>query len=213
MVSFGGAAVAWPLGAGAQQAALPRVGYVWVGGRGTDLAGAGLRKGLAELGYETGRNIILEERYAQDDSARLPALISELLAQRVDVLVTVGTFTTLAARRATTVVPIVFASGDPVKAGIVASLNRPGGNATGVSILSSDYSAKWLELMKDALPKLNRVAVLWNPENPAISAEVEQMKIAARARFISNCPPSLETPGKSIKAWHRLRMVVLTALP
>ncbi len=184
MIGLGGVAAAWPLAAVAQQAAAPRVGYVWVGARGTDIAGAGLRKGLAELGYEIGRNVILEERYAQDDSARLPALISELLAQKVDVLVTVGTFATLAARRATTVVPIVFASGDPVKAGIVASLNRPGGNATGVSILSSDYSAKWLELMKDALPKLNRVAVLWNPENPAISAEVEQMKVAAHALHI-----------------------------
>jgi putative ABC transport system substrate-binding protein len=176
-----GGAVAWPIAARAQQAALPRVGYVWIGARGTDVTGAGLRKGLAELGYETGRNIMLDERYANDDSARVPALISELLAERVDVLVTVGTFATLAARHATSAVPIVFASGDPVKSGIVASLNRPGGNATGISILSSDYSAKWLELMRDALPKLQRVAVLWNPENPAVAAEVEQMKAAAHA--------------------------------
>jgi putative ABC transport system substrate-binding protein len=175
-----GGTAAWPFRAGAQQAALPRVGYVWIGTRGTDFAGAGMRKGLAELGYESGRNIILEKRYAQNDSAAVPALIAELLAQKVDVLVTVGTFATLAARRATSTVPIVFASGDPVKSGIVASLNRPGGNATGVSILSSDYSAKWLELMKEALPRLKRVAVLWNPENPAIAAEVEQMKMASQ---------------------------------
>lgn len=181
MIGFGGATVVWPFTAGAQQSALPRVGYVWIGARGTDVTGVRLRKGLAELGYETGRNIMLDERYADDDSARVPALISELLAEKVDVLVTVGTFATLAAQRATTTVPIVFASGDPVKTGIVASLNRPGGNATGLSILASDYSAKWLELMKDALPKLQRVAVLWNPENPAVAAEVEQMKAAAHA--------------------------------
>jgi putative tryptophan/tyrosine transport system substrate-binding protein len=189
---IGGSAAAWPLRAGAQQAALPRIGYVWIGRRGTDVAGAGLRKGLAELGYEIGRNVILEDRYARDDSAMVPVLISELLAQKVDVLVTVGTFATLAARRATSTVPIVFASGDPVKAGIVTSLNRPAGNATGISILSGDYSAKWLELMKDMLPKLKHVAVLWNPENPAIAAEVEQMKTAAHtlgvdlAVFIGN---------------------------
>jgi putative tryptophan/tyrosine transport system substrate-binding protein len=179
IVLLGGATVARPRGAAAQPATKPRVGYVWIGARGTDVTGAGLRKGLADLGYETGRNITLEERYADGNSARVPSLISELLAQKVDVLVTVGTFTTLAARRATSTVPIVFASGDPVKAGIVASLNRPGGNATGISILSSDYSAKWLELMKDALPTLTRVAVLWNPENPAVAAEVAQMKTAA----------------------------------
>ena len=180
-ITLAGAAAVFPLGASAQQTAMPRVGYVWIGARGTDVTGAGMRKGLAELGYEVGRNITLEERYADGDSAKVPALISELLAQKVDVLVTVGTFATLAARRATSTVPIVFASGDPVKTGIVASLNRPGGNATGVSILSSDYSAKWLELMKDALPKLTRVAVLWNSENLAVAAEVEQMKTAAHA--------------------------------
>ena len=176
-----GAAASWPLAARAQQAAMPRVGYVWIGARGTDVTGKGLRKGLAELGYEVGRNIILEDRFAEDDSARVPALIADLLAQKVDVLVTVGTFATLVARRATTTVPIVFASGDPVKSGIVASLNRPGGNATGISILSGDYSAKWLELMKEAVPKLKRVAVLWNPENPTVAAEVEQMKTASHA--------------------------------
>jgi putative tryptophan/tyrosine transport system substrate-binding protein len=179
MMLFGGAVIIRPRGVTAQPATARRVGYVWIGQRGTDVTGAGLRKGLAELGYESGRNIILEERYADGDSAKVPALISDLLAQKIDVLVTVGTFATLAARRATSTVPIVFASGDPVKAGIVASLNRPGGNATGISILSSDYSAKWLELMREALPKLTRVAVLWNPENPAIAAEVAQMKTAA----------------------------------
>lgn len=181
---LGGAAAGWPVASRAQQPALPRVGYVFVGTRGMDASGAGLRKGLAELGYEIGRNAALEERYAEGDSAKVPELISELVAARVDVLVTVGSFATLAAQRATSTVPIVFASGDPVKSGIVASLNRPGGHATGVSILASDYSAKWLELMKEALPKLKRIAVLWNPENPSGTQEVEQMKRAAQALAI-----------------------------
>ena len=181
---LGGAAAGWPVASRALQPALPRVGYVFVGKRGTDASGAGLRKGLAELGYEIGRNAALEERYADGDSAKVPELISELVTERVDVLVTVGSFATLAAQRATSTVPIVFASGDPVKSGIVASLNRPGGNATGVSILASDYSAKWLELMKEAVPKLKRIAVLWNPENPSGTQEVEQMKRAAQALAI-----------------------------
>jgi putative ABC transport system substrate-binding protein len=177
----GGAAALWPIAARAQQSAVPKVGYVWIGERGTDVSGDGLRQGLADRGYENGRNVILEERYADGDSGKVPALIAELLALKVDVLVTVGTFATLAARRATATVPIVFASGDPVKAGIAASLGHPGGNATGVSILANDYSSKWLELMKEILPKLQRVAVLWNPENPAVTTEVEQMRTTARA--------------------------------
>jgi putative ABC transport system substrate-binding protein len=160
----------------AQQAALPKVGYVFVGQVGTDTSGAGLRQGLADRGYEIGKNLVLEERYANGDSEKIPALIGELLARKVDVLVTVGTFASLAARRLTSTVPIVCASGDPVKTGLVASLNRPGGNVTGISILANDYSAKWLELMKEVLPKLERVAVLWNPENPAVAGEVEQLR-------------------------------------
>jgi putative tryptophan/tyrosine transport system substrate-binding protein len=176
-----GAAATWPLAARAQGSSVPKVGYVYVGERGTDISGPGLRQGLADKGYEIGRNLVLEDRYADGNSDKVPALIDELLALKVDVLVTVGTFATLAARRATSSVPIVFASGDPVKTGIAASLNRPGGNATGVSILASDYSAKWLELMKEALPKLARVAVLWNPENPSVVGEVEQLRTGARS--------------------------------
>jgi putative ABC transport system substrate-binding protein len=180
-LSLIGGAAAWPNSAHAQKSTMPKVGYVWIGGRGTDVSGDGLRQGLNDMGYENGRNFILEEPYANGDSDKLPALIAELLALKVDVLVTVGTFATLVARRATSTVPIVFASGDPVKAGIATSLSHPGGNATGVSILANDYSSKWLELMKETLPKLQRVAVLWNSENPAVTTEAEQMRTAARA--------------------------------
>ena len=175
-----GVMAAWPRAASAQQPALPKVGYVWIGERERDVSGAGLRQGLTDKGYEIGRNLALEERYAQGDVEKVPALLAELLALKVDVLVTVGTTISLAARRATSTVPIVCISGDPVGTGLVASLSRPGGNVTGLSLLAADYSAKWLELLKEALPKLHRVAVLWNPDNPSIVLEMARLQTAAR---------------------------------
>ena len=165
IILFGGAMVAWPATAGAQKQAVPRIGYVWIGARGTDVSNAGLRQGLADLGYVVGRNLVLEERYANGDPARVPALIAELLAANVDLLLTPGTPITLAAQKATSNVPIVCVTGDPVRTGLAASLARPGGNITGLSLLSGDYSAKWLELLKQAAPKVHDVAMLWNPDN------------------------------------------------
>jgi putative tryptophan/tyrosine transport system substrate-binding protein len=181
LAGLGGIATVWPRAAQAQQA-IPRVGYVWIGVRnGTDVSNAGLRQGLADRGYEIGRNLILEERYANGDWNRIPTLISELLALNVDVLVTVGTVTSLAAQRATSTVPIVCMSGDPVGAKLVASLSHPGGNITGMSLLAGDYSAKWLALLKEAAPKLRRVAILQNLDSPVIAIEVKQMQEAAPA--------------------------------
>jgi putative tryptophan/tyrosine transport system substrate-binding protein len=178
----GGATLALPLAARAQQSAIPKVGYVWIGARGgTDVSNAGLRQGLTDRGYEIGRDLILEERYADGDWDRIPVLISELLALNVDVLVTVGTLTSLAAQRATSTVPIVCMSGDPVGSKLVASLSHPGGNITGMSLLAGDYSAKWLALLKEAAPKLHRVAVLHNPDSPVMAAEVKNMQEAAPA--------------------------------
>src|SRR3954453_9780971 len=142
-----GGAAASPLSAEAQQPQKPRIGYVWVGERATDTRGAGLRQGLADKGYVIGRDLVLEERYAQGNAERIPALIAELLELKIDVLATPGTPITLAARRATSTVPIVMLTGDPVGAGLVASLAHPGANITGVSLLSGDYSPKWLNLI------------------------------------------------------------------
>ena len=108
----GGVIAAWPLATSSQQLASPKIGYVWMGERETDVSGAGLRQGLTDKGYEIGRNLALEERYAQGDVEKVPALLAELLALKVDVLVTVGTTISLAARRATSTVPIVCISGD-----------------------------------------------------------------------------------------------------
>src|SRR5437588_11034748 len=121
-----GGAAASPLAAEAQQPTKPRIGYVWIGDRATDTRGAGLRQGLADKGYVIGRDLVMEERYAQGNAERIPALIAELLELKVDVLATPGTPITLAARRATSTVPIVMLTGDPVGAGLVASLAHPG---------------------------------------------------------------------------------------
>src|SRR6202035_2016867 len=154
-----------PLAARAQTPVVPRIGYIWTGARGTDISDAGVRQGFADIGYVVGRDLVLEERYADGNPERVPALVAELLALKVDVLLTPGTPITLAAQRATSTLPIVCVTGDPVITGLVASLARPGGNITGLSLLSGDYSAKWLELLKEAAPKVRRVAILWNPDN------------------------------------------------
>lgn len=178
MAMAGGVAAFAGASALAEELAKPaRVGIVAFGGGSESIDG--LRQGLADKGYAEGRNLVIEKRFAEGDADRLPALIAELLAHRVDVLVTIGTQSALVAKRQTTMVPIVFQSGDPTGVGLVASLARPGGNLTGVSILSGEYSRKWLGLLKEAAPRLHRVAVLWNPGNPAIAEEVEQMKQAA----------------------------------
>jgi putative ABC transport system substrate-binding protein len=104
--------VAWPRAARSQKQAVPRVGYIWIGARGTDVSNAGLRQGLADLGYVVGRNLVLEERYANGNPERVPRLIAELLALHVDVILTPGTPITLAAQRATSTVPIVCVTGD-----------------------------------------------------------------------------------------------------
>jgi ABC-type uncharacterized transport system substrate-binding protein len=157
-----------------------RVGIVYFGAN-TNEALEGMRRGLEASGYLVGRNLVIEERFAEGHSDRLGPLVAEVLAAHVDVLYAPGTQTALAAKHLTTTVPIVFQSGDPVGAGLVASLSRPGGNLTGLSLLSGDYSRKWLELLKEAVPTLHRVAVLWNPDNPVIAMELEQMRQAATA--------------------------------
>jgi putative ABC transport system substrate-binding protein len=179
IILLGGAVLGWPRAARTQQSAVPRVGYVWVGARGTDGSTAGLRQGLADLGYVVGRNLVLEERYANGNTERVASLIDELLALNVNVLVTPGTPITLAAHRATSTVPIVCVTGDPVRTGFAESLARPGGNITGLSLLSGDYSVKWLELLREAAPTARRVAMLWNPDNPGTVNQTKLMREAA----------------------------------
>jgi len=161
------ALAAVPRAAMAQQAAkLARIGYL-----ASNLAGSGpvhlleaFRQGLRDLGYVEGRNVVIEYRDAQGKLERLPALAAELVALKVDVIFAPGTQHALAAKQATTSIPVVFADiADPVARGLVTSLARPGGNITGLANLQTDLVGKWLELLKQAVPRLNQVAFLWEP--------------------------------------------------
>jgi putative ABC transport system substrate-binding protein len=158
-----------------------RIGYVNMGAAPAPVneIPVSFRERLADRGYVDGRNLLIEERFAGGRPERLPELFSDLLALRVDVLVAVGTQQALAAKRQTATVPIVFISSDPVGVGLVSSLAHPGSNLTGVSVVSAEYSSKWLELLKEAAPWIRRVAVLWNPDNPAIGKQVNSVRQAA----------------------------------
>jgi putative ABC transport system substrate-binding protein len=172
-----------PLAAGAQPAGkVHSIGFL---GNSTAALEANLvgplREGLRELGYVEGQNIVIEYRWAEGKYERFPALIAELLAQKVAVIVTAGTPASLAVKKATTSVPLVMvAVGDPVATGIVASLRRPGGNITGLTSISEDLEGKRLELLREVVPTVSRVAVLWNPDNQTLLAELKEVRAAAR---------------------------------
>jgi ABC-type uncharacterized transport system substrate-binding protein len=140
-----------------------------------------LRQGLRDLGYVEGTNIALEYRWSEGNQDRLPELARELVRGKVDVIVT-HSAGGLAAKRATTTIPIVMATSlDPIGTGLVASVARPGGNVTGLSrIVTEGFAGKWLQLLKDAVPKLARVAVLWNRANPGVASQVHDIEAAAR---------------------------------
>jgi putative ABC transport system substrate-binding protein len=139
------------------------------------------RKGLIELGYTEGKNITIEHRYADGRLERLPDLAAEIIRLKVDVILALGTPAALATKQATTTIPIVMTGGDPVRARIVASLARPGGNVTGLSDATVDVSTKRLELLKEIVPKLSRVAILWNPLNPTNPLQLKDTQAAAPA--------------------------------
>lgn len=174
-----------PLAADAQPPAnVPRIGYL-----AQDDAPflKAFQQGLRELGYIEGRNIVIEVRRAEGRRDRLPALATELLQLKVDVIVT--WLAAQAAKQATTTVPIVIvAAGDPVRSGLVGSLARPGGNITGSSGLATDLSGKRLALLKEAIPSLSRVAVLWNAADAAMTLRFQEIQVAARMLSVTLQP-------------------------
>src|SRR5712691_1746801 len=181
----GGLLVA-PLTADAQQAAkIARIGYLVPNLAASPPAHEAFRQGLRDLGYVEGRNVVIETRDAEGKLERLPALAAELVALKVDVIVAPNTVAALAAKQATRTLPIVFAAAaDPVTSGLVTSLARPGGNVTGLSILAPELVGKWLELLKQVVPGVSRVAVLWQPGAVGERTEKDTLKaaeVAARA--------------------------------
>jgi hypothetical protein len=177
-----GAAAAWPLAARGQQAAMPVIGFL----RDTSLANfthvvVAFRQGLKEAGFIQGQNVAIEYRSAEDQADRLPVLVADLLRQQVALIVG-NTPSALAAKSATATVPIVFVTGgDPVMQGFVASLNRPGGNTTGVSFLTSASGTKRLELLRQLVPKTAVIAELVNPNLPQAESERRDVQAAANA--------------------------------
>jgi len=180
---LGGAAAAWPLAVSAQQSSMPVVGFL----RSTALEDSALlvlafRQGLSEVGFVGGRNITIEYRWAENQLDRLPQLTAELLQRRVSVIaVAASTPAALAAKAATAAIPIVFSmGGDPVKAGLVASFNQPGGNVTGIVSMNLELAAKQLGLLHELLPGAARFAVLVNPDNSTIAeATITDVRAAA----------------------------------
>ena len=173
---LGGAAAAWPLAARAQQA-MPVVGYLATGRPETNARFvAAFRKGLSETGYVEGRNVAIEYRWAHEDYDRLPELASDLVRRGMSVIAAMyGSPTIRAAKAASAKIPIVFGTGDdPVQAGFVSSLNRPGGNLTGVVTMNVELAAKRLGLLRELLPTATRFAVFLNPNNPAASSATRE---------------------------------------
>jgi len=175
--------LAAPLAAEAQQAGkVYRLGFL---GNSTAALEANLvgpfREGLRDLGYVEGRNVVIEYRWAEGQYERFPALVAELLALKVDVIVTAGTPAAVAVKQATTTVPLVMAAvGDPVGTGLIASLARPGGNLTGLAAISPDLESKRLELLRELLPKLSVVSFMVNPVNPLHSVSEKHAREAAK---------------------------------
>ena len=182
ITGLGGAASSWPLAARAQQRALPVVGYLYSGSPETSASWlAAFRKGLSESGFSEGRSAAIEYRWANNDPARLPELAADLVRRRVAVIVTPGiAASVLAAKATTTTIPIVFRTGgDPMALGFVASLNRPGGNVTGINTRSLEINPKRVGLLHELLPHAARFAVLLNPNDLNADNYVKDLQAAA----------------------------------
>jgi putative ABC transport system substrate-binding protein len=183
---------------------IPRIGYLSSGS--ASIRTEAFRQGLRELGYIEGKNITIEYRNAEGKIERYSDLASDLVSLKVDVIFVPSTPGALAAKNATKTIPIVFTSvGDPVGNGLVASLARPGGNITGLSTLAPDLSGKELELLKETVPKVSRVAVVYNPDNPGKTSSLRETEVAARALRLQLQPLEVRDPSDIEPAFQAAR--------
>src|SRR5215471_15492621 len=180
-ITLVGGAAAWPLAARAQKSAIPVIGYLNFGSPESDAPRlTGLRRGLNQTGYVEGRNFVMEYRWAGNQADRLPALAADLVQLQVAVIVAAGVLPALAAKAATTSIPIVFSVGaNPVQLGLVASLNRPGGNLTGFNAISGELGAKQLGLLHELVPPAATIGLLENPNNPVSELSTKDVLTAA----------------------------------
>jgi len=193
-----GAAAGWPLAAGAQTPAMPVVGFLssLTQAKTSHMVDA-FRRGLGETGYVDGRNVAIDYRFADGQYDRLPALVGEMVRRPVALILAAAPPAALAAKVATTTIPIVFIVGlDPVGAGLVASFNRPGGNATGMVLISGPLGQKRLELVRDLVPKAAVVAMLANPLSPDAVPEIREVQAAAQANGVQLRMLNASTPGE-----------------
>jgi putative ABC transport system substrate-binding protein len=221
LAGTGAVLLAAPLAAEAQQAAkMARIGYLVTSLAVSPHPQEAFRQGLRDLGYVEGRNVVIEYRDAEGKPERFPAVAAELVALKVDVIVAGPTLAALAAKQATKTIPIVFANAaDPVASGLVSSLARPGGNVTGLSMLAPELVGKCLELLKQAVPGVSRVALLWQPGSSGERTEKDMLKeadVAARALRVR--PQFVEARGpddfdRAFSNMTRARAGALAVLP
>ena len=187
-ITLVGGATAWPLAARAQQPPMPVIGFLHLTSPETNGENlATFRRGLADTGFIEGKNVAIEYRWAQGRNDQLPTLAAELVQRQVSVIVVLETTNgALAAKAATKIIPIVFMQGaNPVQIGLVDSLNRPGGNLTGIGLLLAETAGKRLELLLELLPAAKSIAYLRNPTNPVFAeSETREVQVAARARGV-----------------------------
>jgi putative ABC transport system substrate-binding protein len=195
---LGGAAAVWPLTASAQLA-MPVVGILGISA--PDTIGDRLRMyrlGLKEAGYIDGENLVIDYRWTENQSDRLPEIVADFVRKQVAVITTVAGAASLAAKLATTSIPIVFISAeDPVRLGLVASLARPGGNLTGINIFSAELAAKRLELVRELLPSATRIAVLIMPTGPSSEATLRDIEPAAHVLGLQVQVLNASTPPRN----------------
>jgi putative ABC transport system substrate-binding protein len=210
-ITLAGATIAWPIAALGQQPAMPVIGYMSGGTPGDVLAA--FRQGLSDTGYIENQNVTIEYRWAESQYDRLPGMASDLVRRQVNVIAATTTPAALAAKAATAVIPIVFEiAGDPIKLGLVASLNRPGRNITGVTQLSSELVSKRLGLLHDLIPTVKTIGLLVNPTDPRAETQTRDMQEAAHALGLQIHVLKASTEGQINTAFANLAQLRAGAL-